>query len=69
MKYAVCAFLLFALPAFATISQRQSPVSTWNGSSSTSCFNTLGSAYHSGDLIVVWRVAHSTAFVAVEWGV
>jgi|HubBroStandDraft_4_1064222.scaffolds.fasta_scaffold1367668_1 hypothetical protein len=54
MKHVLCAFLLFALPAFATISQRQSPVSTWNSGTSSSCFATLGSGYVAGDLIVVW---------------
>jgi hypothetical protein len=55
MKNILYAFLLFALPAFATISQRQSPVSQFNSSSSSTCSATLsGSGYHSGDLIVVW---------------
>jgi hypothetical protein len=55
MKHVLCVFLLFALPAFATISQRQSPVSQWNSGSSTTCSNYLpGSGYVAGDLIVVW---------------
>jgi hypothetical protein len=54
MKHALCAVLLFALPAVATISQRQSPVSQWNSSPQSSCYGTSGSGYHSGDLIVVW---------------
>ena len=54
MKRALWIVLLFSLPAFATISQRQAPVSTWQSSPSMTCSNTLGSAYHSGDLIVVW---------------
>ena len=54
MKHVLCAFLFLALPAFATISQRQSPVSQWNSSPTSSCYASLGSGYHSGDLIVVW---------------
>jgi hypothetical protein len=46
--------LLFALPAFATISQRQSPVSQWNSSPSSTCIATLGAGYTPGDLIAVW---------------
>jgi len=54
MKHVLCAFLLFALPALATISQRQSPVSQFNSSASSTCSATLGSGYVAGDLIVVW---------------
>jgi hypothetical protein len=49
-----CAILLFTLPAFATISQRQSPVSHWNSGASLTCSAALGSGYIPGDLIVVW---------------
>lgn len=34
MKHVLCLSLLFALPAYATISQRQSPVSQFNASDS-----------------------------------
>jgi hypothetical protein len=75
MKHVLCAFLLFALPALAAISQRQSPVSQWNGGSSTTCYaNLLGSGYHSGDLIVVWTywttsgTNNLTASVADSYG-
>ena len=55
MKFALAAFLFLALPAFATISQRQAPVSHWNSGSATSCSANLSSTYYSaGDLIVVW---------------
>lgn len=54
MKFVLCTFLLFALPASATISQRQPPVSQWNSSSSSTCSATLGSSYAQHDLIVVW---------------
>ena len=54
MRHVLLAFLLFALPAAAAISQRQSPVYQWNSSPQSSCYATLGSGYHSGDLIVVW---------------
>jgi hypothetical protein len=55
MKRVLCAFLLFALSASATISQRQAPVSQWNSSSSSSCSATLGNSYTKQDLIVVCR--------------
>lgn len=47
-------FLLVAMPAFATISQRQSPVSQWNTTASSTCFATLGSTPIATDLFVVW---------------
>lgn len=53
-KHALCAFLLVALPASATISQKQNPVSTWNSGSSSTCSNTFGSNPTLHDLIVVW---------------
>ncbi len=54
MKHVLCAFLLSALPAFGTISQRQVPVSQWNSTLKSSCFASLGTSYTAGDLIVVW---------------
>jgi hypothetical protein len=52
-KIAFCFSLLFALPMFASISQKQAPVATWNTGSQTSCTATLGPTT-AGDLIVVW---------------
>jgi hypothetical protein len=55
MQRVLCTLLVLTLPAFGTISQRQSPVSQWNNlSASTTCSATLGSGYTANDLIVVW---------------
>ena len=55
MKHVLWVSLMFALPAFGAISQRQSPVSQWNGSGSSCFAPLLGSpTYVATDLIVVW---------------
>jgi hypothetical protein len=51
---ALCIFLLCALPALATISQKQTPVSQFNSSASSTCFATFGSTPTRHDLFVVW---------------
>lgn len=50
----LCIFLLCTLPALATISQRQTPVSQFNSGASSTCFNAFGSTPTQGDLFVVW---------------
>jgi hypothetical protein len=51
---ALCTFLLCALPALATISQRQAPVSLFNSSPSFTCVKAFGATSTAGDLFVVW---------------
>ena len=64
MKVALFSLLLFALPVFATISQRQAPVSSWNTGSATSCSASLSSTHYSAkDLIVVWTYWTSSSML------
>jgi hypothetical protein len=68
LKHVLLSIVFFALPAFATISQRQSPVSQWNSSPQTTCYATLGSGYQSGDLIVVWTYWTSSSSLTASVG-